>query len=107
VGACFGDDGAAVGVADQHDRAILSVEDPSGGGGIAFQRQGGVLNDADPEAVAGERFVDTLPARAVDESAVDENDITHRVCGHDDPFCSEVGECQNANARCTRAAYVI
>ena len=75
VGACFGDDGAAVGVADQHDRAVLGVEDPPGGGGVAVQGQGRVLHDADPESVAGERFVDALPAGAVNEAAVDENDV--------------------------------
>src|SRR6516164_4118779 len=37
VGTRFGDDGAAVGVADQHGRAVLGVEDPPGGGGVAVQ----------------------------------------------------------------------
>jgi len=73
-------------VADQDDRAVLGVEDPPGGGGVAVQGQGRVLHDADPESVAGERFVDALPAGAVDESAVDENHIPHCVRGHDDPF---------------------
>jgi len=86
VGARLGDDGAAVGVADQHGRSVLGIEDPPGGGGVPFQGQGGVLHDADPESVAGERFVDALPAGTIDEPAVDENDIAHGVCGHRDPF---------------------
>ena len=33
----FGDDGAAVGVADEHDRPVLGVDDPPGGRGIVLQ----------------------------------------------------------------------
>jgi hypothetical protein len=43
VGAGLGDDGAAVGVANQDDRAALRVDDQTRRGGVTGQRQGRVL----------------------------------------------------------------
>ena len=62
VPACLGDDGAAVGVADQHDRSGLLVYDPAGCGDVAFKRQRGILHDGDVVAVSGQDVVDPLPA---------------------------------------------
>ena len=74
VGAGFGDDGTAVGVADQHDRTRLLVEHASGGGNVTDERQGLVLHDVNVDALAGEYVVHPLPAGAVHEAPVDEHD---------------------------------
>jgi hypothetical protein len=73
VGAGFADDRAAVGVADEYDRAVLRVDDQARGGGIARQRQGGVLYHGDVVAVLGEQVVEGPPAGPIDESAVDQH----------------------------------
>jgi hypothetical protein len=59
-------------VADQHDRAVLVVQDPAARVGVALQRQGWVLHDADLVAVVGEQVVDGLPAGPIHEAAMDE-----------------------------------
>src|SRR6202034_3411436 len=74
VVAGLGDDGAAVGVADQHGGAAEGVEDLAGGGDVAGQRQGGVLHDCYPVAVSAEVVVDALPARSVREGTVHQHD---------------------------------
>jgi hypothetical protein len=45
-----------------------------GRGDVAFERQRRVLNDADAVAVLLQQAVDVLPAGAIDEAPVDEND---------------------------------
>jgi hypothetical protein len=75
AGACFGDDRAAVGVADEHDRPVLRVGDQARGRGVALQRQGWVLHHGDVVAVVSELVVDRPPAGPVGESAVHEDDV--------------------------------
>ena len=74
VGAGFADDGAAPGVADKHDRAVLRVDDQPRRGGVALQRQGGVLHHGDVIAVLGEQVVKGPPAGPVHEAAVHKDD---------------------------------
>ena len=78
VGAGFADDGAAPGVADKHDRAVLRVDDQPRRGGVALQRQGWVLHDGDVIAVPGEQVVEGPPAGPVHEGAVDQHDGCRR-----------------------------
>jgi hypothetical protein len=78
VGSCFGDDGAAVGVADQHDRAVLRVDDAPRRSGVARQRQSGVLHRSDMVAILPEQVIHCPPAGPVDEAAVHENDVRRR-----------------------------
>src|SRR6185437_5923688 len=86
VGSGFGDDGAAVGVADEHDRVVLRVDDQPGRGGIALKRQGRVLHHGHLVTVLLEQVIDRPPAGPVYEPAVHENDVRHCVCVHDDLF---------------------
>ena len=85
VCAGLGDDGPAVGVSDENHRTVLVVEDPLGGGHIPFEGQRGVLDDGDVVPVVREQVVDAPPARAVNEPAVHENNISG-VWIHDVPF---------------------
>ncbi len=109
VVARFGDDDAAVGVADQdggtiqaiedpvgrgdvsgqrqgrvlHD-GLQAIEDPVGRGDVSGQRQGRVLHDGHPVAVRGQMVVDPLPAGSIDEPAVDQHYVLHfGTCVHD------------------------
>ena len=75
VVAGLGDDGSAVGMADQHGRAIEAVENRVRGGDVAAEGEGGVLHDGDPVTVGGEVVVDALPARPVREVAVYQHDV--------------------------------
>ena len=59
---------------NEDDRLVLRVDDVLGRGGVAFERQRRVLDDADAVAVLLQQAVDVLPAGAVDETSVDEND---------------------------------
>ena len=68
---------SAVGMADQDRRPVLQVEHVVRGLDIALERQRLVLHDAHFEAVRGQHVVYTPPARAVDETTVDENDVAH------------------------------
>ncbi len=78
VVAGIGDDDTAVGVADQDDRAVLSGNGALGDGNVVFQRDGRVLHDRHLIAVLGEDVVDAFPAGAVDETAVDQQDVFNR-----------------------------
>ncbi|MCY1240480.1 hypothetical protein D9M72_533320 [compost metagenome] len=75
VGAGFGNDHAAIGVADEYDRAVLCGDRALGDGDVIGKRQGRVLDDGDVVAVLLEDVVDALPAGAIDEAAVNEHDI--------------------------------
>ena len=77
----LGDHDAAVGVADEDDGAVELLEHVVDRGHVAFEGHGGVLDDGYVVAVAAEQVVDRLPAGAVDEAAVDQQD--GRVGGHD------------------------
>jgi hypothetical protein len=59
---------------NEDDRLVLRVDDALGRGGVALERQRRVLDDADAVAVLLQQAVDLLPAGAVDETPVDEND---------------------------------
>jgi hypothetical protein len=80
MGPCLADDRSAVGVAGQHGRPVLTLQDPPGDLGVAFQRQCRVLHDADVVAVLAQQLVKLPPAGAVDEAAVDEDDVS--CCTH-------------------------
>jgi hypothetical protein len=58
----LGDDDSAVGMADQHGRAVEAVENLVGGGDVAVEGEGGVLHDGYQVTVGGEVIVDALPA---------------------------------------------
>jgi len=75
MGARLGDDRPAVGVADEHDRPVLRVDDPPGRGDVALERQRRILHDADLVVVPGQDVVDALPAGPVHEAAVNEDDV--------------------------------
>ena len=75
IGASLGDHRPAVGVADENDRLALRVDDALGRGHVAFERQRRILDDADVVAVLLQDVVDALPAGAVHETAVNENDV--------------------------------
>jgi hypothetical protein len=65
-------------MADQDDRAVQALDGPPGDGGVVVQGQGRVLDDGDAVAAGGERVVHALPAGAVDEPAVHEDDVAYR-----------------------------
>ena len=74
AGRGVGDHDAAVGVADEHDRALDRAEEGlqvGGVGGHAAQRVGG---RDDLVALVLELFLDAVPAGGVGEGAVDEHD---------------------------------
>src|SRR5213595_3073115 len=65
--------------------AVLLVEHVVGGLDVALERERLVLHDAHVEAVGLQQVVDPLPAGAVHEPSVDEDDVAH--FGHGDlPF---------------------
>src|SRR6185436_6978643 len=66
---------AAVRVTDQDRRTYLLIEDQIGRGHVALQRNGRILDDADVETVLLEDVVEASPARAVNEGAVNQNDV--------------------------------
>jgi hypothetical protein len=70
-----GDDDTAVGVADQDGGTVEAVEDLVGGGDVAVQCQGRVLDDGHPVAVGCQLVIDPLPARSVHEAPVHEHDV--------------------------------
>jgi hypothetical protein len=61
-------------VADEDDRFALRVDDTLGHGNVVGERERRILHDSDAVAALVELVVDAMPARAVDEAAVDEND---------------------------------
>jgi hypothetical protein len=66
---------AAVRVTDQDRRTFLFIEDQIGRDHVALQRDGRILDDAYGETVLLEDVVDAGPTRAVDEGAVNQNDV--------------------------------
>jgi hypothetical protein len=73
VVAGLGDDGPAVGVADE-DGVLVLIEHPAGDGDVVGERDRRVLYDGDLVTGLAQDAIDGLPAGAVDEAAVDEND---------------------------------
>ena len=85
----FRDHHAAVGMADQHDRALGLCDDLPRGGNVVGQRRRRVLDDADVVATLLETIVDAFLAGAVDETAMHEDDADGQClnCSHDNsPF---------------------
>ena len=76
----FGDDDAAVRVADQNHRSALGVDGALGDGDVVGERDRRVLDDADGVAVLPQDLVDALPTGAVDEAAVDEDYRARWTC---------------------------
>ena len=56
-------------------RLALRVDDTLGRIDVAFERKRRVLDDGDVVAVLPQEAVDTLPAGAVDETPVNENNV--------------------------------
>ena len=77
--ACLGDDRAAVGVPDEHHLVGLLVERAPGDGYVVGERGRRVLHDGDCVTGLPQDLVDGLPAGAVDEPTMDENDVGHGV----------------------------
>jgi hypothetical protein len=66
------DDGTTVGVTDEYDRIALLIDGAGGHGDVVGERRGRVLDDSDGVTVSTKKLVHGLPARAVDEAAVNE-----------------------------------
>ena len=77
MGAGLGDDGAAVRMPDQHRLVGLPVERAPGDGRVVGERERRVLHDGHGVAGLPQDLVDGLPAGAVDETAMDEDDAGH------------------------------
>src|SRR5215210_1235785 len=65
---------SAVGMANENHRFALRVDYELGCCDIAFERNRWILDDSDTVAVLLQEVVDSLPAGAVHEPAVHEND---------------------------------
>ena len=71
--ASFGHHRSAIGVANENDRLALCVDGALDHGDVVFERKSRILDDADAVAVLAQQAVDTLPAGAVDETPVNQN----------------------------------
>ena len=58
---------------NEDGRLVLRVDDALGRGNVAFERESRILDNADAVTVLSQKAVDTLPARAVDETPVNQN----------------------------------
>jgi hypothetical protein len=74
VGTGLADHRSAVGVANENYGLALRVDDTPCRVGVACQRDGRILYDADAVAILGQLVVNASPAGAVYETAVNEND---------------------------------
>jgi hypothetical protein len=61
-------------MANEKDRIALCVDHLLGRGDVARERNRRILDDADVVAVLPQEAIDALPAGAVRETAVNEND---------------------------------
>src|SRR5215204_2462050 len=68
----LGDHRSAIGMANENDRFALRAGDHLGRGDIAFKGKRRILDDSDTVVVL-QKVVNALPAGAVHETAVDEN----------------------------------
>ncbi len=75
------DHDAAVRMADEHDGAVLRVDHGPGHRHVVGQRVRRVLHDGDVVALRLEQLVHGLPAAAVDEAAVHEDDVVDALGG--------------------------
>ena len=74
VGGHVRDDGAAVRVADEHDRPVDGADELGQAGGVAGDRAQRVGVGDDSMAVGDQLLGDVVPARRLGERAVDEDD---------------------------------
>src|SRR6266446_4945483 len=80
----LGDHRSAIGVAHENDGFALRVDDEIGRGDVTCERKRRILDDGDVVSVFLQVLVDTLPAGAVYETAVNKNDGGHHVrVGHE------------------------
>jgi hypothetical protein len=70
---------------DEDDRLCLSIDRSLGGRDICLQRDCRVLDDGDVVTVLLQGLVDAVPARPIDESAMDEDDRLVRPLACADP----------------------
>src|SRR5713101_5153467 len=73
----FSDYRSPVGMADENCRSVLRCKNSLGNRYVVPQRYRRILDDADAVAVSLQDLVDALPASAVHEATVDENDVLH------------------------------
>ena len=78
----FADHHAAIGMADEDRRLVLLVEDELRRCHIIGKRRRRVLHDANLVAVLLQLPVDAQPAGAIDEAAVDQNDVELLFAAH-------------------------
>jgi len=69
-------------MSDENDRFALRVDDLVGGGDVTLERKRRILHDLDAIAVLLHVVVDTLPARAVHETAVNEHGQSPMLSQH-------------------------
>ena len=69
-------------MADEENRAVLRGDRAPGEGDVVGERGRRVLDDGDGVALAGQDAVNALPAGAVDEAAVNEDDVLNASRGH-------------------------
>src|SRR2546423_1281882 len=74
-------------MADESDRFALRVDDALGRGDVVFERKRRILDDAHVVAVLLQAAVDTVPAGAVHEAAVDEDNILGWAISHEKSPC--------------------
>ena len=77
MSARFGDHHSAVGVAHQHDRAILGGNRCFGRSDVLVKRFRRILDYGDVEASLLEFSLNAFPSRAVHETAVDQHYVAH------------------------------
>src|SRR4051794_22951222 len=70
-------------MADESDRFALGVDDALGSCDVVFERKRRILDDAHVVAVLLQAAVDTVPAGAVHEAAVDEDNILGWAISHE------------------------
>ncbi len=74
-------------MADQNGGPILRSKHSPGHGNVVFQRNGGILDDADVKAILRQNVVNALPTRAIHEAAMHKNDICRSVFCHSPNGC--------------------
>src|SRR3954468_10173147 len=70
-------------MADESDRFALRVDDALGRCDVVFERKRRILDDAYVVAVLLQAAIDTVPAGAVHEAAVDEDNILGWAISHE------------------------
>src|SRR5438093_2813996 len=102
-------------MADEHHGTILRGDDADGRADVFGQRDRGILDDADLVPVLPQEAVDRLPARAIHEAAVDENDArASRLCSRHEVsfqgfwwFWPAPGWIRGTRCRATESAHLL